>query len=166
MIDLSHLPFAQQMQVREAHVRGLYISIACDYERLMDDLIVLCELDRASNVAEYKTKHLVHLEMGKKFRRSKTGLEKAFPNHYSDFLPHFGVIERLVKFRTILAHGYSEYDDNGDPSYIIFEHHHKGKILREKVVIDPFLNELRHYQNSILELMGLTVLLRKEKGLL
>ena len=46
-MQITDLPYTQQMQSKEAVVRGTYISIACDYERIMDDIIALYEVDKA-----------------------------------------------------------------------------------------------------------------------
>ena len=171
-MDFSHLPFTQQMQVHEANVRGVYLSIACDYEQLMNDVIFLCGLGEGEKPANgeiiaFKNQHLRHLEMGKKFRRTKRALEKYNPEYFKDFHPYFDIIERLVMYRTILSHGYSSYDPNQkDKSFIVFEHLYQGKVYTERIVIYPFLTQMEHYRSCIMELAGLCALLRKERGLL
>ena len=165
------LPFVQQMQVRESNVRGTYICIACDFESLMEDLIVLCELPEeklnAAGVLEMKLKKTTQLEMGKKYRRAKDGLEKYNSEYHNDFLPHFTVIAKLVKYRTILAHGYSEFDPHQkDNTWIAFNYHDKGKMKQEKIIILPFIMQLEEYRKSIMELAGLVVQIRKDRNVL
>jgi len=171
-MNISQLPFTQQMQVHESHVRGVYISIACDYEQLMDDVIYLCELETGpltltDEIISHKLRYICHLEMGKKFRRTKEGLKNYNIQYFQDFTPHLDIIEKLVKYRTILAHGYSSYDEHQkDKSFIDFKYFYKGKEHTERIIIYPFLTKMEQYRSSIMELAGLTVLLRKERGLL
>ena len=57
MIDLSSLDFVQQMQFKEAGLRGLYVSISCDIEFMLVDIIAKCEIDIPSQREPYKLKH-------------------------------------------------------------------------------------------------------------
>lgn len=168
---LSNAPFPQKMQFHEDNVRGTYISIACDFERLMDDLIALKEIDKVGDrktitvdqIMDYKKDKITHLEMGKKYARSKEALKQYNIDYYNDFIPHFEIIKSLVKYRTILAHGYSEYDEKQiDTTYIDFEFVYKGKRQKERIVIKPFLSDLNKYRHTIMELMGLTLKMRRE----
>lgn len=163
----QNMPFTQQMQIKEANVRGVYLSIACDYERLMEDLILLCELHRVKSIENFKAKYLSELSMAQKLSRSKKALLKYNKIYYSSFLPHFKIIGNLVRYRNIMAHGHSNYDDTQkDKSYIDFDYVIKKKPKKINIKITPFISELEGYRHSIMELLGLTFTIRREKGLI
>lgn len=177
-MNTSQLPYTQQMQTHEANVRGTYISIACDYEQLMDDLIVLCELEKIfpagfdeksdgeiiQEINGYKTKWVTSVEMGKKFRKCKDGLVKYSQTYFDDFSPHFIVISDLIQDRNLMAHGYSNYDVQQESGkiFILFENVQQGKKEEKLIEVRPYIAKLEKYRKGIMELMGLTLTLRME----
>lgn len=163
------LPFTQQMQVHECHVRGVYLSIACDYEQLMEDVIALCESDQVSrpinngSIKRYCIKYLTHLTMGKKLGRLSKKLKAYNEEYFNSLSEQFKIMDKLVEYRNILAHGYSNYDEKQlDTSFIIFEHVDKGKLNTSNVSIKPFLLAYEHYRQCLNKLMELTVAMRAE----
>ena len=166
MIDLSHLPFTQQMQFKEANVRGVYLSIACDMEFLMDDIIAKCEIDNQDERQEFRERKIIQLEMGKKLGRCIKSLSE-YRNgiYYKKFSTQFDIIEKLVHYRNLMAHGYSEYDEKKiDKSFIVFRNIDKGKKNEEKIEIMPFLINMEEYRSNLMRLLDLTSILSAERG--
>lgn len=174
----NNLPRTQKFQFHEANVRGTYLSIACDYERLLDDLYIYSDITKIfpkgfgnntdkeiiAIINEYKTRKVSHLEMGKKYQTSKDNMEVNFKNHFNDFSPHFTVIESLIAYRNLMAHGYTRYDIPQVPGKIciLFENNVKGKITKHTINVKLFLMQLSKYREGIMELVGLVLALRKE----
>jgi hypothetical protein len=174
----AKLPFDQKMQVHEVNVRGTYLSIACDSERLMDDLISLCELDIIfptgfdkindedviEEIRKYKIKKITWVEMGKKLFRCKQKLEKYNKSYFDSFSKYFEDISDLVQDRNLMAHGYSDYDIQQEAGkiFILFENVVHGKREEKIIEVKTFLSNLETHRKGIMELIGLTVQIRAE----
>ncbi len=178
VLDFSHLPRTQQMLVYEANIRGAYISISCDSERLMDDLVALCELGKIfptgldektddeiiKTIIAYKVRLITSLEMGKKLDRCQKGLKNYNQNYFEEFNKHFTVIADLVKDRNLMAHGYTDFDIHQNPNQvlILFENVERGKKKEKVIDFQPFIMQLERYRSVIMELLELVVRLRIE----
>ncbi len=173
MNELHNFPFALQMYGFEAKVRGLYLTIACDIERMMCDVIAKCEVEAEIEREAFKLK--LPFEMGAKLKRCKEALEKYNKAYFDFFIPQFDAIEQLCKYRNMLAHGFSEYDDNKvDKTFIIFKWVESAvknpgeKTERvsktEKILIRPFINQMNHYRDHVLQFMKLIAKLSEERG--
>lgn len=69
----------------------------------------------------------------------------------------------------MLAHGFSEYDENKlDESYIIFHWINKANGIREmkseKIVVQPFIMQIEKYRKNIFQFMKLHAALSRDKG--
>jgi hypothetical protein len=165
-MNKEDLPFTQQMQIKEANVRGVYISIACDFERMMADIIANCEIVNSAGRLEYKRKYINSLEMGKKVGRCEKVL-KAYRNgiYYNKFSSQLNTLSGLVYYRNMLAHGYSNFDTNQkDMSFIIFENTIKGKTVLEKIEVQPFLMQMELHRANIMQMMNLAFILSIERS--
>lgn len=180
MNSYLRLPHIQQMQIKEAIVRGTYISIACDYERLLDDIIALCEVDKvfpdgydhlSSNgineglEAYKKTKGIQATEMGKKVKRSKECLEEYNKVHSDSFEQVFKVVSNMVKDRNLMAHGYTDLGLPQEQGKILihFDNTNKtGKNTSTTIDVQPYLKELAGYRIGIESLMNLCMIIRGE----
>ncbi len=141
-------PFPLEMFGLESKVRGIYMTIACDFEKVMTEIISMCEEDDLSKRNDLELK--IPFEMGKKLQRCKRELIKYNPAYYNHFIPQFEAIEELVKYRNMLAHGFSEYDENKlDKSFIIFSWLEKGKKKIEKILVLPFIKKIEKYSKDI-----------------
>ena len=58
-------PFALRMRELDIKRRDIYIAIACDIERMMDDIIGKCEIDERLERRNFKFEKIISLEMGK-----------------------------------------------------------------------------------------------------
>jgi hypothetical protein len=165
MKNLSEMPFTQQMQGKEALIRGIYLSISCDYERLLDDIITKCEVIEPERRELYKMNKVRHLEMGKKLDRCRKALKKYNEFYYKVNEPYFKIIKELLKLRNMLAHGYSDYDENlQDTTFITFNYLENYKPKTKQIEVFSFLMELETYRKSIMEFMQLVIYLAAEVG--
>lgn len=166
-MQLQKLPFAQQMQFYEGSVRGVYLSIACDMEFLMSDIIAKIEkfpLVKGERL-KFKEDKIYQLEMGKKTRRCIDDLKDYRKGvYYNKFKPQFDIIETLVHYRNLMAHGHSDYDDKKmDTSFIWFKNY-KGKKIIEKIMVAPFILEMETYRKNLMKLLDLIIILTAERG--
>jgi len=150
------MPFTQQMQAKEALVRGTYLSISCDFERLMVDLIIMAEYEKGSRhpkTLNDKRKITRDCSMGEKLRRCKTGMRK-HSEHYKYLGKHFRVINKLTQMRNMLAHGFSEFDNKQKvKDYIVFRYVDNNYVEHaDKIMVQPFLALLEKYRKSIVVL--------------
>ena len=67
MHETKKYPFSLDMFGLEAKVRGLYLTIACDFEKIMSDIIVNCEESDGSKRELLRLK--IFFEMGKKLKK-------------------------------------------------------------------------------------------------
>jgi len=145
---MGKYPFSLDMFGLEAKVRGLYLTLACDFEKVMVETIALCEEPDDSKRQAFMIK--MPFEMGKKLKMFKKSVMKYNKSYYNHFLPQFKIIGELVKYRNMLAHGFSQYDTNkSDKSFIIFEWQHKGKLKSDRIEVKPFMNKILDYRIHI-----------------
>jgi hypothetical protein len=107
--------------------------------------------------------------MGAKLKRCKEALESYNKEYFHFFIPQFEIIERLCKYRIMLAHGFSEYDSNKlDKTFIIFhwvnKESGKKEIKEEKIMIKPFISEIESYRKHIVQFMKLHAVLESQRG--
>jgi hypothetical protein len=160
-------PFFLNMFGLESKVRGLYLTVACDFENLMSDVIAICEETDISQRSINRLKH--PYEMGAKLERCKKAVEDYNKVYFKFFIPEFEVIGKLVKYRTMLAHGFSEYDNNElDKTYIIFnwviKENGKKEMKEEKIIINPFIKEIVTYRKHVFQFMKLHATLEGERS--
>jgi hypothetical protein len=177
------LPFTQKMQFHEAYVRGLFISIACDYERIMDDIIALCEMEKIfpsgfenlsdediiAQINEYKIQFITWKEMGKKLDKKCVPLLKLYNSEYfNKYEKCFDIVRDLVQDRNLMVHGYSDYNEQQNEkgisiSFTNIVQNQKKKTLKKKIiVIQPYIKNLERYAIGIIELSELPLRMRKE----
>ena len=165
----SKWPFALDMFGFESKVRGIYLTVACDFENLMSDVIAICEEVDPSKRSLNRLNH--PFEMGAKLTRCKKALKEYNKKYFDFFMPQFEVIEKLCKYRTMLAHGFSEYDDNKlDNTFLIFhwvikEKRNENKMRTEKILIKRFILEIESYRKHVLQFMKLHAKLSEERGI-
>lgn len=167
MAELSKFPFSLQMYEQEAKVRGLYLTVCCDVERILSDIMAKCELDDISLREHYKS--YLPFEMGAKLKMCKDVLERYNAEYYKFFTPEFEAFEELLKYRDMLAHGFTDYDDNQqDKTFIDFywvTGTKKNRIWnKEKVIIKPFVMKMLKYREHVMQLMKLLSALSNERG--
>ena len=160
-------PFALRMMGIESKVRGIYLTASCDFERLMSDIIAVCEETDKQKVEGNKLKQ--PLEIGAKLDRCLKAVENHNKTYIELFATEFSIIEKLCYYRTILAHGFSEYDENKkDESYIIFnwvyKNGNKRELRSEKIIVRPFIMEINNYRKNIFEFMKLHAYISIDKG--
>jgi len=174
----SNLSYAQKMQVHEVNARGTYLSISCDYERVMDDIISLCQIEKVFSsgfanlndeeinnaLKDYQTRLIIWLEMGKKFNLCKRLLGEYNNEYFESFSKYFVIISDLVQDRNLMAHGYSDYDIAQEKGkiLILFENVEKGKRIKKVIEVKSYLQKLSTYREGIMELANLALQLRKE----
>lgn len=79
----QQFPFYLRMMGAESRVRGIYLSVACDFENLMSDIIAICEESDKDNLEDNRLKQ--PLEIGAKLKRCKAVVEIHNKKYY-DFL--------------------------------------------------------------------------------
>ena len=163
-MNLKHkYPYPLEMFGLESKVRGLYITLACDFEKVMTEIIVMCEGDDPSKRDDLELK--IPFEMGKKLQRCKRELIKYNPAYYNHFIPEFEAVEELVKYRNMLAHGFSQYDENKlDKDFITFSWIEKGKKKIDKIKVYPFIKKIEKYTKHIFLLYTLHAKISEERG--
>lgn len=148
MTTKNEYPYALEMFGLESKVRGLYLTVACDFEKTMTEIISMCEepdVDKRSSL-ELKLRY----EMGKKLERCKAAVINYNIVYYNHFIPQFEVIESLLKYRNMLAHGFSYYDDKKtDKKYISFSWSEKGKLKTDTIEVMPFVKSIEEYRKHI-----------------
>ena len=166
--NIIQFPFSLQMYGQESKVRGLYLTISCDIERLLCDLIAKCEIDNPNERNEFKL--TLPFAMGAKIVRCKDALGEYNIEYFNFVEPDFKEIELLLKYRNMLAHGFSEYDDNKfDNSFIIFnwiekDINNKRVHQTEKIMVMPFIMKMKEYRNNVWKFMQLHHRLTEERG--
>ena len=165
MVRYEDLPFTQQMQTQEVNVRGLYLSISCDIEVLLVDIIAKCEIANPAEREDFKVRKLAGLEMGKKLGRSVKSLTIYNPHLSAQFKTTFEMINDLLGLRNILAHSKISCDPNKkNKSILWFNYVERGVRIKETREIKPLINELHAYRNELVKLMDLVIILNRERG--
>lgn len=168
------LPFTQKMQSKEAIVRGTYLSISCDFDRVMNEIVGLCEyykIDSTLNkdgLSKYTFNKVRGLEMGTKFQRCKDAIFDLDQDIHNCNNGCFSIISKLITNRNLFAHGYSEYDPNNiDTSFITFMNKERSANIIKTVIVDDFIAELEQYRKMAMGLMYLNIIiLNVLKGLI
>lgn len=162
---MDRLNYTQRMQFLEASVRGVYISIACDVERIMEDMIAQIEIDNPKDRLSFKMRKICGLEMGMKLQRLDDGLKAYNARYYKYYKNELNIIRELVGYRNLLAHGYSDYDDNKvDKRFITFTNIYRNKKDVVKIEVEPFLFQMEKYREGLKKLMTLTITLYNERA--
>jgi hypothetical protein len=164
---MSKFGFSLDMFGFESKIRGLYLTVACDYEFFMVRIIAMCQVQDITKREAFKLS--LPYEMGAKLKILKESVENYNINYYAFFKTHFDIISELVFYRTMLAHGFSQYDDNKvDESFIDFswiEGPKNNRLKRtERIVIKSFLMDIDRYRLNLLEFMKLDAVLVNERG--
>ena len=174
------MDFTQRMQFHEINVRGTYLAIACDYERVMGDLIALFDLevifpngfDSISNeeimegMTLYKSKKITELTMGIKLKKCKEKLEKFNKYYFDQFLNQFISIGELVDDRNLMAHGYTHYEVEQQEGkiFIFFENVQHGVIKGKIIEVNTYLDKLQiTHRKVIMQLARLNLSIRQDK---
>lgn len=153
------------MRALDIKTRGVYIALACDIERMMDEIISSLEVDNVNERKDFRRDKIMHLEMGKKVNRCMKSLEKYNASYSLQYSPQFKIMEELVEYRNVMAHGYSEYDkDEKEEKYIIYYNKEKNKIARYVIEPRKFIKNMKDFQESLLKLVDLIFLLAQERG--
>jgi len=157
--------YVLRMRELDIKTRGLYIAIACDIERMMDDIIAFCEISDPTKQSNFKRDKIMHLEMGKKLARCVVQIEKYNSAYHQSYLSEFSIIADLVTYRNVMAHGYSEYDnDETDERFITYYNKEKDKIARYIIEPRKFIENMLTFQESLLKLAELVQVLQAERG--
>ena len=156
-------PFALNMFGREAKVRGLYLTVACDFEKILSDITLRCEEPDISKRDILKLK--LPSEMGKKLERCKLALQNYNLSYYNHFISQFEVTKELLPYRNMLAHGFSLYDpEKSDESFITFIWFERGKERIDKIDISSFMQKIEHFRKHISLLYTLHSKIHDERG--
>jgi len=149
-------PYVLRMRELDAKTRGIYIELACNIERILDDIICKCEIEDLAKRAIFRKDKIMHLEMGKKLRRAIKSLKDYNVDYYKQYLPEFNIIADLVEYRNVMAHGYSEYDPKGiDDRYITYYNKEKSKIARYVLEPREFIKKLFVFQDNLINFVNL-----------
>lgn len=177
--NYARLPYTQRMQVHEANIRGTYLSISCDYERILDDIAALCQhqqvfplgfegltnnqINDALDI--HKLKFISFKTMGVKFELCKKLLKTYNQTLFDEFSEYFKTIKDLIADRNLMAHGYSDYDipQEANKILIYFENTERSNSTVKKTIdVDAFLKNLMKYRHGIMEFAALALQLRKD----
>ncbi|MEO8861458.1 MAG: hypothetical protein ABI358_08550 [Ginsengibacter sp.] len=156
-------PFALNMFGSEAKVRGLFITVACDFDVVISHMIMKCEEpDKEKRDALFMR---LPYEMGKKLNRCKKALKAYNEGYYNRFLVEFDAMKELLKYRNMLAHGYSQFDEKQlDDSFIIFNWIEKGKLKIDKIALIPFYKNILRFRKHLSNLYELHAAIVQERG--
>lgn len=164
-MELKDLPFTQRMQIKEANLRGLYLSIACDIERALAHVITTCEEKDPQKREEYFWEKIVHLEFGKKVNKCKGAIKAHNSLYFEAHREHFITIQKFLKLRNMLTHGYSDFDPAKlDDTYIVFDWFDRPKKRIQKVDFQAQMAELGEYRRTLMDFMVLPIVLANEAG--
>lgn len=156
-------PFGLRMFEAEAKVRGLFITVSCDFDMVVSHIIAKCEEPEPSKRDTLILK--LPYEIGKKLKRCKKDLEKYSNDYYIKYLPEFEAMEELLMYRNMLAHGFSQYDENKiDESFIIFIWKDEGKFKFDKVILRPFYQNIIRFRKHLSTLYELHYTMTQERG--
>jgi hypothetical protein len=163
--SFRELPYLLRMRSIDAKTRGIYIELACNVERLMDDIIGKCEVLEPLLRSGFRKNKIMHLQMGKKLSRCVKSLKAYNENYYNQYSKEFESINDLVTYRNVLAHGYSQYDENGvDERFIKYYNKEKGRIAEYKIEPMEFIKNLLEFDQVVLKLVELIQTLIRERG--
>ena len=87
MKQINKYPFYLNMFGLESKVRGIYLTVACDFENLMSDVIAICEEANASKKNINRLKQ--PFEIGAKLKRCKKAVEEYNKDYFDFFKPEF-----------------------------------------------------------------------------
>ena len=159
-------PYVLRMRELDAKTRGIYIELACNIERILDDIICKCEIVDIAKRAIFRKDKIMHLEMGKKLSRAIKSLRDYNLKYYNQYMSEFDIIADLVEYRNVMAHGYSEYDPKEiDDRYITYYNKEKNKIARYVLEPREFIKNLLVFQESLIKLVDLIRILDMERGI-
>jgi len=162
-MEKKKYPFALRMFEAEAKIRGLFITVTCDFDIIISQIIVKCEEPVISKRDSLRLK--LPFETGKKLERCKIDLNGYNSSYYNHFLPELEAMEELLKYRNMLAHGYSQFDENKlDESYINFVWIEKGKFKIEKIILRPFYQNVHRFRKHLENMYKLHYTLTQELG--
>lgn len=159
MGNMNKFPVTLQQFEAECRVRGIYLSLSCDLERLISDIIAICQESNESELESYKLKQ--PFEFGRKLRICKDAVKKHNEGYYNFYIPNFDIADKLCEHRTMLAHGFA--DDNGAKfkegiitfKWIIKNEEKKNVWTSKEILFKPFIMETLTYRNSVFEFMKL-----------
>ena len=115
------------MQAKEVYLRGLYLSISCDIEYILVDIIAKCIIDEPSQRESFKVRYFGNNSMGKKIVKAKESLKKYNENYYYEFKDCFKTIDNLLERRNIFSHSKIEGDIlEQDKTVLTFNYIDKG----------------------------------------
>ena len=174
MCNKPELPFDLRMFEREAKVRGLYLTVSCDFERVLSDIAAKCAIEENSQPLRDGFRIKLPFEMGAKLDKCIEILKAYNEGYYNQYKEQFDVIKELSIYRTMLAHGFSHYDEaKQDDTTLYFTwieviDDENGKKLRrlrrDTITFQPFVLRMLHYKEHILTLVDLVLKLREERG--
>ncbi len=153
------------MQAKEVYLRGLYLSISCDIEYMLVDIIAKCIIDEPSQRESFKVRYFGNNSMGKKIVKAKESLKKYNENYYHEFKDCFKTIDNLLERRNMFSHSKIEGDIlEQDKTVLTFNYIDKGVRIIDTKKIDPLFTELLTYRTGIMRLVELVLILTKERG--
>ncbi len=163
---MSNPKFVQDLQRLEVDIRGLYLSIACDIEYVLTDLICACI------ATDHKQKELIKVSLfekvlfEKKIKMAEEVLLRYNEQHFKINEPAFKKFHELKGYRNMLAHSKLKGDlSQVDLSYVIFEVIKDGKIVDRKEYINQLKNKLEVFRQASMDLLLLVTIIYNEKGI-
>lgn len=164
MITAADFTFSTEMNEKEIELRGRYLSIACDLDYILTELICICFIDKHIYRKTFKILMLERILMGRKLSILEKALHDYNEEYFNKYKRTFNSIKILVENRNLFAH--STITSGEDKNTFIFEYIKDSEIKTKSLKIDTLFKQLGGYETDIFELVELFNLLISEKNYL
>ena len=165
MPNYSDLDFTQKSQFNEAKLRGAYLSMACDIEFMLVDVICICLVKDEADRKAVKVILLENAMMSKKIALTRKAIKRYNLGYYDGYKGCLNTFEEFNEWRNMFAHSRIKGDpEERDLSFMIFEYIKKGEIVEQREEFDPLYKKLLGYAAAIMKFSELIVIIYTERG--
>lgn len=149
--------FVEKVQIIEAQLRGLYLSISCDLEFALNDVTCLCLLKDKAERDIIRPMLFEQTGLARSILYAEKALKLYNEAYYDQYAECFVAFKHLNKLRNKFAHSRINADPKKeDLNMLIFEYTKDGKDWHEvdnKEVLLAKLNEIKHRLMHFIELV-------------
>ena len=158
--------FDQQVSINEMQMRGLYLSIACDVEFVLTDLICACLASTNQQKEDIKAALFEKVMMDRKIKMAKEVLQKYNTQHFEVNKPFLKKFEELKGYRNMLAHARITGDpESKDTNILVMEFVQDGQNQQKKEHMNNLKAKLEGFRVAVNGLLLLVALIYTEKDL-
>jgi hypothetical protein len=167
MISPRPKTFSEIVHSKEIWLRGFHLSVACDMEYVLTDIICTCLASTAKQREEFKINFFENVSFARKLTLAKNILEKDFPEDYKYNEDVFEGFKKLRERRNFYAHARISGDPEGkDESLLVSEFIKDGKMVQQTHVFQELEKEILEFKSKVNKLLALVIVIYNKKRLM